>query len=87
MAQEFLLEFKGFLQLLKKSQDRLMPFRLLFPCVPWSRGTNNITLKKWAHFRPAKGGSVFTNQIAKIQFLTNQGPLFRMLLLLLLKNG
>ena len=23
---------------------RLMPFRLLFPCVPWSRGTNNITL-------------------------------------------
>ena len=24
---------------------RLMPFRPLFPCVPWSRGTNNITLK------------------------------------------
>ena len=22
---------------------RLMPFRPLFPCVPWSRGTNNIT--------------------------------------------
>ena len=32
---------------------RLMPFRPLFPCVPWSRGTNNITLKLWAHFRPA----------------------------------
>ena len=31
--------------------------------------------------------SVFTNQIARIQFLTNQGPLFRMLLFLLLKNG
>ena len=26
-------------------QPRLMPFRPLFPCVPWSRGTNNITLK------------------------------------------
>ena len=25
--------------------SRLMPFRPLFPCVPWSRGTNNITLK------------------------------------------
>ena len=24
---------------------RLMPFRPLIPCVPWSRGTNNITLK------------------------------------------
>ena len=24
---------------------RLMPFRPWFPCVPWSRGTNNITLK------------------------------------------
>ena len=24
---------------------RLMPFRPLFPCVPWPRGTNNITLK------------------------------------------
>ena len=46
---------------------RLLPFRPLFPCVPWSRG---------------KGGSVFTNQIARIQFLTNQGPLFRISLLL-----
>ena len=27
------------------SASRLMPFRPLFPCVPWSRGTNNITLK------------------------------------------
>ena len=27
------------------SNTRLMPFRPLFPCVPWSRGTNNITLK------------------------------------------
>ena len=25
--------------------SRLMPFRPLFPCVPWSRGTNNIALK------------------------------------------
>ena len=28
-----------------KELPRLMPFRPLFPCVPWSRGTNNITLK------------------------------------------
>ena len=27
------------------NRTRLMPFRPLFPCVPWSRGTNNITLK------------------------------------------
>ena len=29
----------------KKYVTRLMPFRPLFPCVPWSSGTNNITLK------------------------------------------
>ena len=33
------------LKLISREKIRLMPFRPLFPCVPWSRGTNNITLK------------------------------------------
>ena len=36
----------------------------------------------WAHFRPAKSDSVFTNQISIIHFLTNKEALFRQLLLL-----
>ena len=31
-----------------------MPFRPLFPCVPWSRGTNNITLKSGPTLGPGR---------------------------------
>ena len=34
-----------FQKMITYTMDRLVPFRPLFPCVPWSRGTNNITLK------------------------------------------
>ena len=50
---------------------RPMPFSPLFPCglrftdITWSKGTHNISFKKWAQFRPVQSDSVFTKQHAR----------------------
>ena len=56
----------------EKHLAKLMPLRPLFPCVlgfadiTWSKGTHNITLKKWPHFQNGlnkRGSSRTLNKI------------------------